>query len=620
MIPHLKKTTFPFVICFLFSIHGFAAEPSIEVQVDRDTITQEETLNLSIIIKGGSALTTPDIPSSGNFDVVGRSSGSAIEIINGVMSVTKTFEYQLAPRKPGEFKIGPIKAHIEGRTYAAGPIRIRVLKSERRKTYIPPPQVSEPMQPPQIPTMPTPSWPLPGQAGPQNIQARGPTFVTAEVDKHEAYVGEQVLFILRFYSAVSVQNAQLSLPDFKDFITEELIKERKYKIQLDGREYAVNEWRLALLPTKAGNLKTGKSVVKGRVSVPRRGSLYDDPFFRGFGTNIGSKKLTFSAPSLSIEVKKLPPPPSGFIGLVGEFTLESKLSKTQLSLGDTTNLDIEISGKGNIGEAHIPPLKDNPYFKIYPAKPIVKMENSLSGIEGKKIFSFAMVAERPGKGNISSLEFHYFDPQDGSYKELVSPNYSVSIMGGASNEKLVTAGLKTSKTFFTPREKIFDLQPIKPANVIISTQVMSPIEKILWTGILIIPALLFVLYLIWERQKARALAQAGDRKASKAFRRLKTSLNKVDLKSFPEDLSQWTEIMKAYLSDRFQIQRGALTPIEVEEFLKSKGVSAEIIRKTIYLLEQLDAWKYGGMRDTLPNEKVLKQEIIEVFRQIEKAA
>ena len=91
---------------------------------------------------------------------------------------------------------------------------------------------------------------------------------------------------------------------------------------------------------------------------------------------------------MRIQVKELPPPPADFTGLVGEFSMAAALSKDQLQLGETTNLKVEISGKGNIGEGTLPPVNFGDGFKVYPAKPEVKLERSFQGLSGKKVFNY----------------------------------------------------------------------------------------------------------------------------------------------------------------------------------------------------------------------------------------
>ena len=103
---------------------------------------------------------------------------------------------------------------------------------------------------------------------------------------------------------------------------------------------------------------------------------------------------TFTAPPIEIQVKPLPAPPADFTGLVGSFSMSSSLSKDSVGLGETTNLKIEISGKGNLREANLPDLKDLDYFKVYPSKPEVKLDRSIQGLAGRKVFEDVALSDQ----------------------------------------------------------------------------------------------------------------------------------------------------------------------------------------------------------------------------------
>ncbi|MFO1462199.1 MAG: BatD family protein [bacterium] len=611
------------------SLH--AAEPTVHVEVDQDEVSMDDTFTMTVEIRGGSAMTTPDIPPLGNFDVVGRSTANAVEIINGEMSVSKTFTYVLSPRHVGEFNIGPVKVYIEGREYSAGPVRVKVTDSggggRGPQTYSPqaPNFPSMPQMPPMpnFPSMPGfPSFPMPGQgqippSPPGGAEkSYGDTFLTAETDRKEAYVGQQILFTFRLYSSVSIQGAQLSLPEFKDFFTEELVKERKYETQLNGRRYAVNEWRFAIFPTKAGTLQTGETRVKGNVPVRIQNDPFNDPFFQGFAMT--TKPRTFSAPSVELKVKELPTPPQDFTGLVGNFAMASTLSKDTVNLGESTNLKVEISGKGNIREANLPELQELDYFKVYPSKPEVSLDRSLTGLSGKKTFEYALVADRPGSTSVPALEFSYFNPDTATFEKLSTAPLTVHILGSPSGEKLVTAGLEDSKGAVAPATGVFDLRPIKPAAAILYSQALLPWERAAGWGLLVGSPLAFFGLLGLQRYRARSLAHADDRKRSRAFRRAKAALQKQGGAS-AGDFSQISLVLKEYLSDRFLVKGTALTPMEIEELLKSRGVPIEVYRRMVYFMEQLDLWQYGGVSGQRPTDKMLKLEAMELLREIEKA-
>lgn len=608
------------------------AEPTIEAETDENEVDMGDTVTLKVEIRGGSAMTTPEIPPLGNFDVIGRSSTNSVEIVNGEMSVSKTFLYLLSPRKAGDFSIGPIKVYIEGKEYSAGVLRVRVNNENGSSpghspggpsTYQtqPDPFATMPQGPaqgfpPQQQQQNPQGWPnMPGPAPGYDDKKYDTTFVTAEVDRKEAYVGQQILYTFRLYTAVSISNAQLSLPEFKDFFSEELIKERKFETQLGGRRYAVNEWRFAIFPTKPGTLHLDETKVKGMVPIPMRRGPFDDPFFQSFSTQ--QRVQNFSAPGIDIEAKALPAPPSDFTGLVGSFAMSSSLSKDSVGLGETTQLKIEISGKGNLREASLPDLKELEYFKVYPSKPEVKLDRSIQGLSGKKIFEYALVAERPGTTNVPAQEFSYFNPEKATYEKLSTAPLSVHILGSPSSEQLVTAGLDDTK-ISSSNAASFDLRPIKAPEAILYTQQLRSYEKaVIWTMLLGAPAFFFGL-LALQRYRANSEAHAGDRKRSRAFRKARAALQKSG-KAGEADYFAVSRAMKQYFSDRFAVKGEALTPVEIEDLLRGHMVPVEINRRTVYFLEQLDLWRYGGLAGNRPSEKQLKDEAVDLLREIEKA-
>ncbi|HCU23719.1 MAG TPA: hypothetical protein DF383_01780, partial [Deltaproteobacteria bacterium] len=438
------------------------------------------------------------------------------------------------------------------------------------------------------------------------------TFVTAETDKKEAYVGQEIIYTFRLYTAVSIQGAQLDLPEFKDFFTEELVKERKYEVELGGRRYGVNEWRMALFPGKAGLLNTGETVVKGSVQVRIRQNPFDDPFFQTFATS--SRPKTLRAPGIEIHVKELPPPPPDFTGLVGQFSMASSLTQDTLNVGETATLRIEISGKGNIREANLPGWKDLDSFKVYPSKPELKLEKSLQGLSGQKTFEYALVAEKPGTTSIPAREFSYFNPESETYEKLSTPALAMRVMGHPSGEKLVTAGLGNPAASSESRR--LDIHPIQPPAVILVSQGLRFWEKTAAWGSLLGSPLLLLLFTGWRRYQARSLSHADDRKRSRAFRRARSAFQKSGVGG---DFTKISQILKEYFSDRFLVKGTALTPGEIEDLLRSQGIPFETMRRTVYFLEQLDLWRYGGMAGEKPAPQQMKQESLNLLREIEKA-
>ena len=73
-------------------------------------------------------------------------------------------------------------------------------------------------------------------------------------------------------------------------------------------------------------------------------SIFDD-FFNSYTTV--AKQLT--APGVTIHVSELPAgKPAGFDGSVGQYTISSKISNTELAVNEAVTLTITIQGSGNM--------------------------------------------------------------------------------------------------------------------------------------------------------------------------------------------------------------------------------------------------------------------------------
>jgi hypothetical protein len=140
-----------------------------------------------------------------------------------------------------------------------------------------------------------------------------------------------------------------------------------------------------------------------------------------------------------------------------------------------------------------------------------------------------------------------------------------------------------------------------------------------WWLLLLLPPGAYLLLDLVRRGQRRREALSEDRKRSQAFRKAKQALAQVEWESGSPAYNQLSAILREYLSDAFLIKGGALTPSEVEDLLEVKKISADTIRRMVYLLEELDAWKYGGAGQGIPETLQLRSEIVDLLREIEKA-
>ncbi len=260
----------------------------------------------------------------------------------------------------------------------------------------------------------------------------------------------------------------------------------------------------------------------------------------------------------------------------------------------------------------------NEFFKVYPGKPRLNLEKSLTGLSGKKVFPQAWVAEKPGKTEVPLFQLSYFDPQSGRYLPLSPAPQQINILGSGTSEKLVTANASPDTKDLVQKEQSLGLTEIQAPQFLLKNEVLTLYEKIVW-GFGLISAPLAFFWTLWKkRRRSREKNISEDKKRSRAFKEARQALNQPLTIQGQLDYNRLTQILRDYLSHHFSIKGSALTPSEVEKLLETQKIPAQTVRRMVYWLEQFDLWKYGGMGDAFPPEKELKTEILELLREVEK--
>ena len=158
-------------------------------------------------------------------------------------------------------------------------------------------------------------------------------------------------------------------------------------------------------------------------SRSNRRSLFDDFFsdsiFGSLNRRTLSKKATI--PEFSLTVLPLPSDgkPQQFDGAIGEFTLESSLSSSEVNIGEPITLTLRIIGEGNFDRITPPTLKLDPkQWKTYPPTANYQdkdPESHLKGYRGAKTFEYIIIPLQTLVKQTPNLSFAYFSPQKEQY-------------------------------------------------------------------------------------------------------------------------------------------------------------------------------------------------------------
>jgi hypothetical protein len=528
-------------------------------------------------------------PAIRDFSVISgpsQSSSTNVQWINGQMtqSITISYTYILQAVKEGTFTIPPASINIGGKTYQSNSLSITVVKGSAN---------------------PQPNRQQRQGQGQQNNTSTGEInkddiFVRTIVSKTSAYKGEALLITQKIYTRVSISGFEdVKMPSYKDFWTEEIKMPAQVNLHREtynGVVYNVAELKKTIvIPQKAGRIEIEPAEITciAQVQAKRQSRSIWDDFFGGGYQNVRYKVI---GKPVSIDVKSLPTQnqPANFEGAVGNFTLKSEIDKNDVKTNEAVNLQITITGNGNLKLFDKLNAEFPSDFETYDPKVTSNLNTSEGGISGSRKFEYLLIPRNPGKFTIKPISFSYFDIASKTYKTLSTPEYTIIVTKGTGASSNVTySSVNQEDVKFIGS----DIRYIKNAPYILVPVGTFFFGSSLFYILLFSPLLLFILFVIfWGKTlKQRSnIALMRNKKATKVARKRLKEAEK-QLKLMNKDLF-YEEISKSiwgYISDKFSIPVADLSVITVRDMLLSKGIKEDIINKITEILNNCEFARFA---------------------------
>ncbi|MBN2407462.1 MAG: protein BatD, partial [Elusimicrobia bacterium] len=295
------------------------AQIEVSASINNSVIALNEQAEVRVTVSGNAkSISEPVVPAIDNFQIAGSGRSQNISIVNGSMTSSFVYSYILYPKKTGDFVIPPFTVNYRNTRYSTEPLNIKVVK-EKEYNLGAPSAGTAPGAPPEM-------------------------YVEQDLDLPQAYVGQQVTYVFKFYRRVNlVSNPSFEAPDFKGFIKEDLPPNKTYRANIKGMQYMVTEVRFALFPISSGDYV----IPQARLIVTVEDVFSADDFFSRFFSE-GKKKALTTSP-LEVHIKPLPEEgrPSGFSGAVGEYDVKISLDKQTVKQGEPVTLSVDIEGVGD---------------------------------------------------------------------------------------------------------------------------------------------------------------------------------------------------------------------------------------------------------------------------------
>lgn len=366
-----------------------AAPPALHAFLDRDHAALGDTVTLNIA--GPDALSArPDLsPLQNDFEVLGTSSSSSVQIINGSSRSTTQLGIALRPRHAGTLTIPPLQIG------------------------------SQHTQPLTLQVTPAASG---AQGGPGD-----PAFLEASVNATAPYIGQQDVYTLKLFYAGSLTGGQLEDPRADGAEVIHLNSDTRYQTTRNGQTYQVVERHYALVPERSGRI-----VVHGPTFM---GQMLDgggkDPFDSFFDDG---KPVQARADDIALDARAAPAG-AGTPWLPAQ-SVQLKLSGLpadgQIRSGEPLSLTLSVDAVGQpadrLPEPQLPRLDG---ARVYPDKTQDATRDDGRWLHGTRTRTFAIVPSHAGKLTIPAITLNWWNVAQDHAEQARVPAHTLNVIGAA---------------------------------------------------------------------------------------------------------------------------------------------------------------------------------------------
>ena len=575
----------------------------IRTSVDKTSLALNQQIVLTIELSGDGAnkVSQPSPPDVSEFLSFLGSGGSSqnIQLINGRMSITRSFTYYYMAKKEGIFQIPSVGVNYKGKQVQSKPISITIIKSAAQ------------------------AKPLPrSRSAVRSSQNSGENlYVRALVSKRRVYQNEPVIVTFRIYTRVNVSSYGISkLPETAGFWSEEFDLSKKPTTReeiIGGRKYVVADIKkAALFPTSPGKKTIGPLSLDCEVRVQSRrrsmdnvfDSFFNDPFFSR------TTRKTISSIPVTIDVLPLPAAnrPADFSGAVGKFNLTASVDKKSVKTNEAITLKVRISGTGNIRTLSKPVVQVPRDFEQYEPKVTENIIRQNDTVSGSKNFEYVLIPRFPGPQKIKPIHFAYFDPKLATYRELTTPELLINVTKGADEYVSLGNGISKEEVKLIGQ----DIRFIKTAAPDFKRTGYQPYKSFAYLSLVILPMLLLAAAYGYSKHQEKLsgnVAYARNRRANRmAMKRLSKAHSLMDEKTQKEFYSEASRALLGFAADKLNLAEAGIISTELKELFTKRNLDAGLIDTYIKLIQECDYQRFAPAN-------VSKEQMTDFYKQAKEA-
>ena len=388
-----KNSSIPqiFVLLLLCAVSFTASGADIITRTDRPNVALNESFTLSYDVIGKLPGQPDFSPLQQHFDIVNTTESSSLNIVNGQSTRKHTWTLTLFAKRSGTLTIPAIRFGQQ----SSPEIQIEV-----------------------------------GQTPGSTNAATGnqDVFLQVTAEPKNPYVQQQVVYTLRLYRAVNLNNATLSNPEFSgnDAVFKPFGEDRSFDTVLNGRRYRVFERQFVLFPQSPGILTIQPVVLDARLAGSSRG------FFDPFGSS--GQRIRLLSDAVTLNVRS---PAAAFTGNTWLPAAELQLAERwsadppEFTVGEPITRTITISALG-LTAAQLPELtlQHPAAFKAYPDKATLNDTEQSGFVLGRRAEKTALIPMQAGAYILAAIEIPWWSSKDNQLKIARLPARTVQVMAG----------------------------------------------------------------------------------------------------------------------------------------------------------------------------------------------
>jgi len=543
----------------------------VDSYVDKNKIGISDLLKFTLEISGEDVgnISTPGLPEIKNFENLGSStsSSSSYSFVNGKMNskVTKSYKYTLRPLNTGNYLIPPITIKLKQQTFTTDPVHITVIKGSTH---------------PAPPTSPNFS-----RQSNASVDLSDNLFMITDISKTSAYEGEPLIVEYKLYSRYDIANlAFAGDTNFEGFWKEDIFLPESISFKRETYKGVMYNKMLmrsvALFPTKSGNIKIPS--LELNVDVRTQSQSFFD-----FGT---TKKYNIKSEPKTVIIHSIPQNnrPATFSNAVGNFNISSKISQTQMKVGDSFTYTIIINGTGNLKQFDLPTVKAVNNLRFLDPEISTSINNNK--ISGKKTIKYLIIAQEKGNYTLPSESFSYFDTSSNTYKTLKTKPYNLNV-GEGDLTYVASSGAQS-----IVNKEGSDIGFIITDSLLVSKKVYFNTFRYWFIWVIV---LLFIpISVLYSKERSKLAGNIDYTRQKKANRILKKYMKEASKFASNDDQRFYAAAqlgLSSYLADKLKEPRGSSSDDILTE-LASKKFPVELIEQIKKLFETCDQARFmpGG--------------------------